>query len=66
MPSPKRTPARKASGPNIPEAQRGTVRVRLPRDAHARAEQLAKTWGCTVAEAITAAVERVDTAGGVN
>jgi hypothetical protein len=51
-------PNKSRSGPNIPEAQRHTVRLRLPRDAHATAERLARKWGCTVVEAISLALAK--------
>lgn len=48
------------SGPNIPEAQRHTVRLRVPRDVHVRLERLARRWGCTVVEAIERAAEATE------
>lgn len=60
MPAPKRTPERQSrSGPNIPEDQRHTVRVRLRREDHERAERLARQWGCTVPEAVARALHEI-------
>ncbi len=44
------------SGPNIPEEQRTTTRVRLSKEAVAQATKLAARWGCSVPEAIARAV----------
>lgn len=59
MTTPRRTPAPKRrasgnrSGTYLPEAQRGSMRVRVPRDL---AEQLARRWGTEPAEAVVRAV----------
>jgi predicted HicB family RNase H-like nuclease len=51
-------PERKSrSGSYVHEAQRGTVRVRLPRAAHEQAEELAERQGREVAEVIAGAIE---------
>lgn len=54
MPGRKRSPERKSrSGPNIPEEQRHTVRVRVPREP---AEELARRWGVSESDAVVRAV----------
>lgn len=60
MPAPKRTPApRKASGRNIPEAERGTeqVKLRLPPDAVEDLDALATRLRMTRSGAVARAVE---------
>lgn len=51
---------RKASGVNIPEAQRGTVQVklRLPPDVADDLDLLAQRWGVTRSGAVAMLVER--------
>lgn len=50
---------KKASGANIEEWQRGTVRVRLPRQAHERAAEMASRLGWEVAEVIADLIQRM-------
>lgn len=50
--------AKKASGENIEEWQRNTVRVRVPKEP---AEKLAKRWRVSVAEAVVRAVQEAAT-----
>jgi len=52
-------PRRSRSGPNIPEEQRGTIRVRLPRDVYAHAHALARSAHISVAELLRIAVEQM-------
>ncbi len=51
--------ARKASGVNIPEAQRGTVQVklRLPVDVAEDLDKLAARWGLTRSGAVAKMIE---------
>lgn len=51
---------KKASGVNIPEAQRGTVQVklRLPPDVKDDLDDLAARWGLTVSGTVATLVER--------
>jgi len=51
---------KKASGVNIPEAQRGTVAVKLrvPPDVKDDLDALAERWGLTVSGAVARLVER--------
>lgn len=51
---------KKASGVNIPEAQRGTVQVklRLPPDVKEDLDDLAERWGLTVSGTVATLVER--------
>lgn len=44
---------KKAPGRNVEEWERGTVRVRVPRE---HAEALAKRWSCDASEAVVRAV----------
>ena len=50
---------KKASGANIPEAQRNTVRVvlRVPPDIAERLDELAEGWGITRSGAVARLVE---------
>lgn len=52
--------SKKASGVNIPEAQRGTVQVklRLPPDVKDDLDVLAERWGLTVSGTVALLVER--------
>jgi hypothetical protein len=50
------TPTRKASGENIPEWRRGTVRVRIPRLEYDRAAEIARRRGCEIVEVVTDAI----------
>lgn len=51
---------KKASGRNIPEAERGTVQVklRLPPDVAEDLDELAARWGLTRSGAVARLVER--------
>lgn len=53
------TEKKKASGANIPEAQRGTVQVklRLPPDVAEELDALAESWGLTRSGAVARLVE---------
>lgn len=50
---------KKASGANIPEAQRGTVQVklRLPPDVKDDLDELAAKWGLTVSGTVARLIE---------
>lgn len=52
--------AKKRSGPNIPEAQRGTeqIKLRLPPDAVEDLDALAARWRMTRSGAVARLVER--------
>lgn len=54
------TEKRKASGRNIPEAERGTVQVklRLPPDVAEDLDELAERWGVTRSGAVARLVEK--------
>jgi predicted DNA-binding protein len=56
------TAKRKASGRNIPEAERGTVAVklRLPPDVAEALDDLAAKWGLTRSGAVARMVEERD------
>lgn len=59
--------AKKASGVNIPEAQRGTVQVklRLPPDVADDLDTLAERWHVTRSGAVAMLIERaLETGGG--
>lgn len=53
MASRKQPPARKASGRNVEEWERGTIRVRVPKE---HAETLAKRWSMTPTQAVLRAI----------
>lgn len=56
MPAKAKKKASGASGPNVEEWQRGTVRVRIDRKVHILARSLALAWGCEPVDAIERAV----------
>ena len=59
------TKKKKASGVNIPEAQRGTVQVklRLPWDVAEALDDLARKWGVTRSGAVAMMLEKCDKRG---
>ena len=54
------TGKKKASGRNIPEAERGTIQVklRLPPDVKDDLDDLARRWGLTVSGTVARLVEQ--------